>query len=168
MLRGNSAILVWYDRMLPDNYVLSFLEDKKDKSMFDTSKIPDIWDNLYYDLITHRFGSLGTISISIFEHSLFLDRNRNTRPCDQKFQTDMNRKSLVERGKHHEDCLNICIYIYAHCIYVYKRTYINTNAHINKTYTFKNLVLIFPGSSVRQLPNSPKRPLGGDIWDPSR
>ena len=22
--------------------------------MFDTSKIPDIWDNLYYDLITHR------------------------------------------------------------------------------------------------------------------
>ena len=27
---------------------------KKDKSMFDTSKIPDIWDNLYYDLITHR------------------------------------------------------------------------------------------------------------------
>jgi len=62
MLRGNSAILVWYG-MLPDNSVLSFLEDKKDKSMFDTSKIPDIWDNLYYDLITHRFGSLDTISI---------------------------------------------------------------------------------------------------------
>ena len=33
---------------------LHLAEDKKGKSMFDTSKIPDIWDNHYYDLITHR------------------------------------------------------------------------------------------------------------------
>jgi hypothetical protein len=33
---------------------LAARKGKKDKSMFDTSKIPDIWDNLYYDLITHR------------------------------------------------------------------------------------------------------------------
>ncbi|CAK9014582.1 unnamed protein product [Durusdinium trenchii] len=41
-------------------------KDKKGKSMFDTSKIPDIWDNLYYDLITHR-NYLGAESVEIAE-----------------------------------------------------------------------------------------------------
>lgn len=44
---------------------------KKDKSMFDTSKIPDIWDNLYYDLITHR-SYLGAESVNIAEKMVCL------------------------------------------------------------------------------------------------
>ena len=46
-------------------------KDKKDKSMFDTSKIPDIWDNLYYDLITHR-RYLGSESVNIAEKMVCL------------------------------------------------------------------------------------------------
>ena len=34
--------------------------------MYDISKIPDVWDNLYYDLVTHR-GYIGSESCGIAE-----------------------------------------------------------------------------------------------------
>ena len=62
----------------------------------------------------------------------------NTTLCDQKLQNDMNRKSLVERGTHHEDCLKekslsvYILYIYIHtlCRYIYIYVNIHTQIYI--------------------------------------
>lgn len=86
---------------------------------------------------------------------------------DQKFQTDMNRKSLVERGKHHEDGLNIYIYICTLyiCIwaYIYTQIYIliKIQIHIQRPLSDLSGVISSPAAKFSVARS-------GDIWDPSR
>ena len=65
----------------------------------------------------------------------------------------------MERGKHHEDGLNI----YAHCIYVYTQIYIliKIQIHIQRPRSDLSGVISSPAAKFSVARS-------GDIWDPSR